>query len=50
MCGLVSVTYTEPEDDPDYAYPAVMDDYVVILRVPKKDAARIEHFWCVLEE
>ena len=46
LCGTITVQYKKKEDVPGMAYPQAMEDYIVILEMPKKDAAMIDYFEC----
>lgn len=50
LCGQVTVQYKRQEDEPGVSYPDVMDDYVIVLRLSKEDAAMIDYFECKIEK
>lgn len=50
LCGQVVVQYKRQEDEPGVSYPDVMDDYVIVLRLSKEDAAMIDYFECKVEK
>lgn len=44
LCGVVKVSYKKTIDPPGTARPCVMDENTIVLRMNKKDEARIDYF------
>lgn len=45
-CCTVTIQYKRLKDDPDVAYVTVMDEYLTILELPKKELSGIDYFKC----